>query len=40
MQQSDITFWSFLVLSFLLMARKSNLVPDPVAGFDAKKQLT
>ena len=39
-QQSDITFWSFLVLSFLLMARKSNLVPDSVAGFDAKKQLT
>ena len=39
-QQSDITFWSFLVLSFLLMARKSNLVPVSVAGFDAKKQLT
>ena len=39
-QQSDITFWSFLVLSFLLMACKSNLVPDSVAGFDAKKQLT
>lgn len=36
----DITFWAMCLVSFMLMLRKSNLVPDTSKGFDRKKQLT
>ena len=36
----DRTYWALFVLAFYLLARKSNLVPDTVAKFDRKKQLT
>ena len=34
------TTWALFLLAFLLMARKSNLVPDSEDTFDPKKQLT
>ena len=37
---NDCTFWALYVIAFFLLARKSNLVPDTVAKFDASKQLT
>jgi len=36
----DVTYWALFILAFFLLARKSNLVPDTVLGFDRKKQLT
>jgi len=36
----DRTFWALFLLAFFLLARKSNLVPDSVAKFDAGKQVT
>jgi len=36
----DRTFWALFVMAFYLLARKSNLVPDTVAKFDQRKQLT
>ena len=35
-----VFFGVFLLFAFFLMSRKSNLVPDSVHFFDAKKQLT
>lgn len=35
----DVTFWAACVLAFMLMLRKSNLVPDKVTDFDPEKQL-
>jgi hypothetical protein len=37
---SDCVFWCIFLFAFFLMSRKSNLVPDSVHSFDAKKQLT
>lgn len=39
-QPNDATFWAACVLSFMLMLRKSNLVPDTLGSFDPNKQLT
>ena len=33
-------FWAYCILAFLLMSRKSNLVPDSNAAFDHRKHLT
>lgn len=35
----DMTFWTLFLFGFFLMCRKSNLVPDKAATFDASKQL-
>ena len=35
----DAVFWGIALLAFLLLFRKSNLIPDTVLGFDPKKQL-
>ena len=35
-----VFFGVFVLFAFFLMSRKSNLVPDSVHSFDAKKQLT
>ena len=35
----DAIFWCLNVLAFMLLFRKSNLVPDKVNGFDAHRQL-
>ena len=32
-------FWGIALLAFLLLFRKSNLVPDTVFGFDSRRQL-
>ena len=37
---NDLTYWGLFVIAFFLLARKSNLVPDSVASFDPKKQLS
>ena len=36
---SDATYWCLFVLGFLLMARKSNLVPPSALAFDPSKHL-
>lgn len=36
----DVTFWAVCLVAFMLMLRKSNLVPDTLAAFDRNKQLT
>lgn len=36
----DATFWAALLISFMLMLRKSNLVPDTLKTFNADKQLS
>lgn len=36
----DATFWAMCLVAFMLMLRKSNLVPDTKTSFDPKKQLT
>ena len=38
--QERSTTWALFLLTFLLMARKSNLVPDSEEAFDPSKQLT
>ena len=35
----DAVFWCACIMSFFLLLRKSNLVPDTRIGFDAHKQL-
>ena len=37
--EEDIVWWCLFLLSFFLMARKSNMVPVSVQKFDKKKQL-
>jgi hypothetical protein len=37
---SDCVFWCIFLFAFFFMLKKSNLVPDSVHSFDAKKQLT
>lgn len=39
-EPNDVTFWAALVLSFFLMLRKSNAMPDTSKSFNRKKQLT
>ena len=39
-KRADLVFWGILVIGFLGMLRKSNLVPDTVESFDPIKQLT
>lgn len=36
----DVTFWAACLVSFMLMLRKSNLVPNTLGSFDPTKQLT
>ena len=36
----DASYWSLIILSFFIFSRKSNMVPQPIAKFDPKKQLT
>lgn len=36
----DVTFWAMCLVAFMLMLRKSNLVPDTLSSFDPTKQLT
>ena len=38
-QEFDIVCWCAILLMFFLMARKSNLLPNSVNGFDSQKQL-
>ena len=35
----QVTFWAAALVSFFLLLRKSNLVPDTLSSFDAAKQL-
>ena len=39
-KRNDLVFWGILVIGFFAMLRKSNLVPDSLKSFDAKRQLT
>lgn len=36
----EVTFWAALLLSFMLMLRKSNIVPNTLNSFNAQKQLS
>ena len=38
-RSEDITYWRLFLFMFFLMARKSNMVPNSVAGFDSDEQL-
>ena len=37
---SDCVFWCIFLFALFFMLKKSNLVPDSVHSFDAKKQWT
>ena len=38
--QEDVVFWALSLMSFFLLARKSNMVPDRQGLWDPRKQLT
>lgn len=38
--EDDCTFWAMCLVAFMLMLRKSNLVPDTPGSFEKNKQLT